>query len=72
MNTIDQIVSLANAKAHTEGYKDRKTGKFAYRKVDGPITPDMIAKHLDGSQPLGMYLNVDDELKHSHSSRWEH
>ncbi|SLN76521.1 DUF5906 domain-containing protein [Roseisalinus antarcticus] len=56
MNIVEQIVALADKQAHTEGFFDRKKGKYAYRKVEGPITLDKIAKHLDGSQPLGMYM----------------
>lgn len=66
MEIIKQLAALGNTGAHTEGYVDRAKGKFAYRKVDGPITVDMIAAHLDGTQPLGMYLNVDEAQQKSH------
>lgn len=67
MEIIKQLAALGNTGAHTEGYVDRAKGKFAYRKVDGPITVDMIAAHLDGTQPLGMYLNVDEAQQKSPS-----
>ncbi|WP_157973537.1 PriCT-2 domain-containing protein [Tropicimonas sp. IMCC34043] len=66
MEIIKQLAALGNTGAHTEGYVDRAKGKFAYRKVDGPITVDMIAAHLNGTQPLGMYLNVDEAQQKSH------
>ncbi|GHE02174.1 hypothetical protein U879_17545 [Defluviimonas sp. 20V17] len=66
MELIKQIAALASAEAHAEGYPDKKTGKFTYRKVEGAITPKMLAAHLDGTQPLGMYLNVDAQQQKSH------
>ncbi|AQS48749.1 hypothetical protein BMG03_13805 [Thioclava nitratireducens] len=64
MSVIEQIVALADTRAHTQGYNAK--GKFAYRKVESPITPEQIDAHLNGSQPLGMYLNVDEQRQKSH------
>lgn len=57
MDLLD-IIALGDPAQHTMGFTDR-TGKFAYKKMEGAITPDKLARHIDGTQPLGMYLVTD-------------
>lgn len=59
MKIIDQIVALGNQEAHTEGWLDRKDGKFKYSKVNRALTSEDIAAHLNGGKARGMYLTTN-------------
>lgn len=55
MDSLKQIAALAGP-----GYSELhwKNGKKAYYPKDGEITDDVIRAHLDGSQPIGINMNV--------------
>lgn len=52
------------SKRRSVGYHDGE--KFAYRKIDAPLTDKDLARHLSGGQPLGIYMNVGDDNASSH------
>jgi hypothetical protein len=61
MDGLKQIAALAGP-----GYSELhwKDGKKAYYPVEGTITDEVIRAHLDGSQPIGINMNVGDEKSH--------
>lgn len=58
---LKQIVEMAGC-----GYSELKwdNGKKAYYAKDSEITDDVIRAHLDGSQPIGINMNVGDDKSH--------
>ncbi|SLN66624.1 hypothetical protein PEL8287_03692 [Roseovarius litorisediminis] len=58
---LRQITQLAGP-----GYSElkRRDGKKAYFAADGEITDNVIRAHLDGSQPIGINMNVGDDKSH--------
>lgn len=61
MDSLKQIAALAGP-----GYSELhwKDGKKAYYPKDGEITDEVIRAHLDGSQPIGINMNVGDDKAH--------
>jgi hypothetical protein len=61
MDGPKQIAALAGP-----GYSELhwKDGKKAYYPKDGEITDEVIRAHLDGSQPIGINMNVGDDKTH--------
>lgn len=61
MDSLKQIAALAGP-----GYSELhwKNGKKAYYPKEGEITDDVIRAHLDGSQPIGINMNVGDDKTH--------
>ncbi|MCA0205157.1 MAG: hypothetical protein LCH92_12500 [Proteobacteria bacterium] len=61
MDGLKQIAALAGP-----GYSELhwKDGKKAYYPKDRAITDDVICAHLDGTQPIGINMNVGDDKSH--------
>ena len=61
MEELKQIAALAGP-----GYSELqwKDGKKAYYPKEGEVTGDVIRAHLDGSQPIGINMNVGDDKTH--------
>ncbi|MCD1624652.1 hypothetical protein K7H22_01425 [Seohaeicola saemankumensis] len=61
INQLLQITDLAGP-----GYSELKwvDGKKAYYPKDAKITDDVIRAHLDGTQPIGINMNVGDDKSH--------
>lgn len=61
MDSLKQIAALAGP-----GYSELhwKDGKKVYYPKDGEITDEVIRAHLDGSQPIGINMNVGDDKAH--------
>lgn len=66
-NGMDQIEQLKQITEFAGGYSElhMRDGKKAYYpKKDAEITDDVIKRHLDGSQPIGINMNVGDGKSH--------
>lgn len=61
MEELKQIAALAGPGNSELHWKD---GKKAYYPKDGAITDEVIRAHLDGSQPIGINMNVGDDKTH--------
>lgn len=57
-NWVHELASCTHQDAYT-----RYTGKAdaKYYKVDEPLTDDVIAAHLSGSQPIGVYILSEEQ-----------
>lgn len=64
MDKIEQLKQIADLAGPGYSELKRSGGKKAYYSVDAEITEDVIRAHLDGSQPIGINMNVGDDKSH--------
>lgn len=58
---FDLVAGIAS-KVRQDAYAAyQKTGKQKYRRVDEPVTPEIVVGHLTGAQPIACYAVFDDQ-----------
>jgi len=79
LDLLRSVASMGRTDTHAEAFR-QTDGGWGYRRIPGPITDDMLDRHLDGGQYLGAYvmpvgettrlavLDLDD---HEHVIPWE-
>lgn len=64
MEKIKQLRPITELAGPGYSKMHRRNGKKAYYATDGEITDDVIRAHLDGTQPIGINMNVGDDKSH--------
>ncbi|WP_109465262.1 DUF5906 domain-containing protein [Albibacillus kandeliae] len=58
---FDLVAGIAS-KVRQDAYAAyQKTGQQKYRRVDEPVTPEIVLGHLTGAQPIACYAVFDDQ-----------
>lgn len=64
MDHIEQLKQITELAGPGYSEMKRTDGKKAYYPIDATITDEVIEAHLDGTQPIGINMNVGDDKSH--------